>query len=164
MRLPINEFLADTGRHWLKPNATSYWHAASEARLKVYVDAGKPVDEIAELFGRSRTAILSRMIFNNIIKRNELTGEYTYMNPEDCKIAKANPVAPVPALWETKCYINGRDASSMTDEEIFAAIAQAEARVGRYKDIIYKPEKLKKAILDLHDQIGKLVEFVDSRK
>jgi hypothetical protein len=64
---------------------------------------------------------------------------------------------------ETRTYVNGADISSLTDDQVFATIASAEAAVKKLEAIEAKPAKLQAKIDALKASILKLGELVDAR-
>jgi hypothetical protein len=64
---------------------------------------------------------------------------------------------------ETKTFINGTDASAMTDAQIFSKIATLEAEHNRLDTIKAKPTKLVKVMEQITADIAALVTYVDGR-
>ena len=64
---------------------------------------------------------------------------------------------------ETKTFIRGMEASSLSDNDIFKLIAKLEGEVDTLGKIKVKSVKLEKAIADLNNDVQKLVEYLDSR-
>lgn len=73
------------------------------------------------------------------------------------------PKANTPKLIEKKTFINGVDASTLTDDQIFSVIKQAEAEIEGLELINNKPEKLGKKIAKLQKAIEKVRQYVDER-
>lgn len=171
MRLPINEFLKASADNWDQSNAGTNWKPIEDTWLREWVNIGYRVDFIAAKLKRSRESILARLRLLSIVQRNSYTGAYKYvvddkeeeiMNPDNtCKMASIS--TPVPPLLETRVYVNGRIASDMTDEEIFAAIRKAEVTIASYNDMVTKPEKLKAMLVKLQNDITELAKYVDQR-
>lgn len=67
-----------------------------------------------------------------------------------------------PAI-ETRTFIDGTDASSLSDEAIFLKIAKAEEQVAKYEKIVTKPKKLQAKIDAMKKAIQELADYVDSR-
>lgn len=66
-------------------------------------------------------------------------------------------------LIETRVFIKGVDASTMSDDAIFQAIAEAELEIDRLEQINNKPEKLGRKITKLYKAIAKVKAYVDNR-
>lgn len=64
---------------------------------------------------------------------------------------------------ETKTFIRGTEASSMSDNDIFRLIARLEGEAEVLGKIKVKSVKVAKAIADLNEDVQKLVEYLDSR-
>ena len=64
---------------------------------------------------------------------------------------------------ETKTFIQGEDASNMTDAQIFNRIAKLEDEIDKLSKIKNQPKKLQALIQTKQDDINKLIEFVDAR-
>lgn len=72
------------------------------------------------------------------------------------------PTMTAPTI-ETKTFIQGEDAATLTDTQIFSKIAKLEAEIEKLDKIQNKPKKLVAVIEKLKEDINKLVEFVDAR-
>lgn len=64
---------------------------------------------------------------------------------------------------ETKVFIDGMDASKLTDEQIFSKISQLETVIDGYAKIKNQPDKLKGRITAIEQDIKALVKYVDLR-
>ncbi len=82
-------------------------------------------------------------------------------------------VSPTPSLqtqpkepimkFETRTFINDQDASTYTDDQIFAEIRLAENRIERLKAIKTPTKKLADNIIKLEKYAADLAKYVDSR-
>lgn len=70
---------------------------------------------------------------------------------------------PIMNNIETKTFIRGAEASSMSDSDIFRLIAKLEGEAEVLGKIKVKSVKVAKAITDLNEDVQKLVEYLDSR-
>lgn len=66
-------------------------------------------------------------------------------------------------LIEKRTFINGVDASTMSDDDIFQVIAKAESEAQNLETILDKPEKLIKKIAGMCKAIAKVKQYVDNR-
>ena len=66
-------------------------------------------------------------------------------------------------IIETKTFIDGIDASTVSDEQIFTRIAKIEAQIDTWNKIKTKPKKLEAKIAEAQQSINMLVAFVDGR-
>lgn len=64
----------------------------------------------------------------------------------------------------TTHFVNGNDASKLSDDELFAQLARGEQQLDKLKAIKTSSKKLAAQIEDMHDQLTKLAEYIDSRK
>lgn len=80
----------------------------------------------------------------------------TQLNP------KTKPKEPIMKI-ETKVFINDQDASTMTDDQIFAEIRRAENRIEGLKAIKTPTKKLADNITKLEKYAADLAKYVDSR-
>lgn len=79
--------------------------------------------------------------------------------PENETAPKENAMMTI----ETKTFVNDVDASTLTDTQLFDAIAQAEAAIAAKEAIKNKPEKLRAEIDRLNKYIADLVAYIDNR-
>ena len=64
----------------------------------------------------------------------------------------------------TTHFVNGNDASNLSDDELFAQLARGEQQLDKLKAIKTPSKKLAAQIEDMQDQLTKLAEYIDSRK
>lgn len=161
MRLSIEELLTQHLGGWDTPNSGTSWSTAQDLHLVSLVRFSLTVDEIAKKLGRTRGSILARLVSVEILKHSSCSKGYVYMSSDTgCKTVPTQSSAP---LLETRVYVNGRLASDMTDEEIFAAIKKTEDKIAGYKDIVTKPEKLKAMVAKMQSDVTELAKYVDGR-
>lgn len=65
---------------------------------------------------------------------------------------------------KTRTLLNGANADSMHDDELFDLISNTEREIKRMEEIENKPKKLEAKIAERRDEIKKLVNFIDTRK
>lgn len=65
---------------------------------------------------------------------------------------------------ETKVFVYGTDAATLSDDDLFGRIAGIEAEIRNLEAIENKPEKLKAKIDSMKADIAGLVKLVDERK
>ena len=70
----------------------------------------------------------------------------------------------MPANIETKTFINGADASELSDNQIFQRIAKLEGEMDKLVGIRAKSVKKDAAIAALQSDIDALVAYVDARE
>ena len=64
---------------------------------------------------------------------------------------------------ETKTFIAGVDASTMSDEQIFKKIAMLESTMDSWATLKNRPTKLTKKLAEIEADIAALVAYVDGR-
>lgn len=168
MRLPTDQFMQPSADVWNTDKAGLHWSQEDDLKLRGLVAAGFTADAIAKQLSRSRASILSRLTVRSILRRNTMTGNYSFIKEEspimNLDTACKSSTETNHPLIETRIYINGRIAADMTDEQIFGAIRAAESKIASYKDIVSKPEKLKALLAKMQEEITELVKYVDGRK
>lgn len=66
-------------------------------------------------------------------------------------------------IYEVKEFVNGIEASKLTDDELIDAIREAEREIGSLETIETKSEAIAKRIADLRAQLKNVVEVLDNR-
>jgi len=69
-----------------------------------------------------------------------------------------------PAKVEEKTFVNGTDAATMSDDDLFGLIADHEKEIAKLEAIKNQPKKLKERIAKINESIATLVKVVDERK
>lgn len=59
--------------------------------------------------------------------------------------------------------LNGRDITTMSDDEIFRVIAQTEAEIDKLDQIKTKPTRLVKLIEQKRADLAKLIDFLNAQ-
>lgn len=67
-------------------------------------------------------------------------------------------------LIESKIFINGADATGMSDMEIFRLIAKTEGEIAKLSEIKAQSKKLTATIDKLKAEVAALAEYVDNRE
>lgn len=88
----------------------------------------------------------------------------TNPNPETKEEIMLKINVPAAATIETKTFIAGVDASTLTDEQIFTRIAEIESQLRHYDTISTKPAKLVELMSRLKLDTAKLAAYVDGRE
>lgn len=63
---------------------------------------------------------------------------------------------------ETKHFLNGRDIATLSDDELFQAIAAVEKNIKTLEEIENKPKRLVAKIEELRSGLKTLIEYLDS--
>ena len=75
---------------------------------------------------------------------------------------KAATMSSVTIKIENKTFVNGADATKMTEDQLFDTIAAAEAEIRRLESLINKPKKIEARIAELQAGIAALVALSDA--
>lgn len=96
-------------------------------------------------------------------KLGQTWGMANRSNPPDQTNKEEDMTTNAAPIIETVTRILGRDASTMTDDQIFQLIARQEGEIAMLSGIKAKSKKLEARIAEIQSGIEKLVEYVDSR-
>ena len=152
------------------------WLTVELSRLRELYREGRSLQEMCEMLERPATGTLTKLVGVGCLRRETDTRSYqiTYY----CRMPLAEDTAAVnetinqtiekePAmtakLIENKVYINGTDATGLSDKEIFVLIAKTEAEIDKMKAIKTPSKKLAAAIDKLQEDVVKLATYVDER-
>ena len=154
------------------------WLAAELSSLRELFQEGKSLQEMCEMLERPATGTLVKLVGVGCLTRETDTRSYRsiyyYRMPlaEDTAavnetINQTETIQKEPAmtakLIENKVYINGTDATGLSDKEIFVLIAKTEVEIDRMKAIKTPSKKLAAAIDKLQEDVVKLATYVDER-
>ena len=145
------------------------WLEAEEQNLECLLRAGFQLKQLCEALQRPAAGTLIRLCKLGLLRKED-TGQYYYSASVEKQLDVQTQTQPTaqetkmaaPTI-ETKTFIAGKDAKSMSDSEIFALIAELEADVDKLSLIRNKPKKLVASIEKTQAEIAKLVEYVDGR-
>lgn len=139
------------------------WTPEDDDRLRNMVASGYSIVEMCQLLGRDTGGIIGRFVNLGIAKLND-EGYYVQITDNQPTTTKENSMNPTTtATIETKTFILGRDASTMTDVEIFNLIAKTEAELAKFKGISTKSAKLAAHIARVECDLRRLAEYLDNR-
>ena len=152
------------------------WLAAELSSLRELYQEGRSLQEMCEMLERPATGTLTKLVGVGCLRRE--TDTRSYRSIYYCRMPLAEDTAAVneainqttkkePAmtakLIENKVYINGTDATGLSDKEIFVLIAKTEAEIDKMKAIKTPSKKLAAAIDKLQEDVVKLATYVDER-
>ena len=154
------------------------WLAAELSSLRELYQEGKSLQEMCEMLERPATGTLTKLVGVGCLSRE--TDTRSYRSTYYCRMPLAEDTAAVnetinqtettqkePAmtakLIENKVYINGTDATGLSDKEIFVLIAKTEVEIDKMKAIKTSSKKLAAAIDKLQEDVVKLATYVDER-
>ncbi len=152
------------------------WLTAELSRLRELYQEGKFLQEMCEMLERPATGTLTKLVGVGCLTRETDTRSYRsiyyYRMPLAEDTAAVNEAinqttekepAMTAKLIENKMYINGTDATGLSDKEIFVLIAKTEAEIDKMKAIKTPSKKLAAAIDKLQEDVVKLATYVDER-
>ena len=154
------------------------WLAAELSSLRELYQEGKSLQEMCEMLERPATGTLTKLVGVGCLTRETDTRSYRsiyyYRMPLAEDTAAVNETinqtettqkesAMTAKLIENKVYINGTDATGLSDKEIFVLIAKTEAEIDKMKAIKTPSKKLAAAIDKLQEDVVKLATYVDER-
>lgn len=154
------------------------WLTAELSSLRELFQEGKSLQEMCEILERPATGTLTKLVGVGCLRRE--TDTRSYRSIYYCRMPLAEDTSAVnetinqtettqkePAmtakLIENKMYINGTDATGLSDKEIFVLIAKTEAEIDKMKAIKTPSKKLAAAIDKLQEDVVKLANYVDER-
>ena len=154
------------------------WLPIELSSLRELYQEGKSLQEMCEMLERPATGTLTKLVGVGCLSRE--TDTRSYRSIYYCRMPLAEDTAAVnetinqtetiqkePAmtakLIENKVYINGTDATGLSDKEIFVLIAKTEAEIDKMKAIKTPSKKLAAAIDKLQEDVVKLATYVDER-
>lgn len=155
------------------------WELSEYGKLRELCNSGAGLQAMSHALQRPPSGVVAKLVQLELIKR-DLNGYYVYVKPSGSTalpvtVINHTPVSlevtmnhnkaepHVPTI-ETKVMIHGRDASGMSDGEIFALIGKLEREIEGMLKIEAKPKKLLAAVEVLRADIAKLVTYVDERE
>ena len=152
------------------------WLAAELSSLRELYQEGKSLQEMCEMLERPATGTLVKLVGVGCLTRETDTRSYRsiyyYRMPLAEDTAAVNEAinqttekepAMTAKLIENKVYINGTDATGLSDKEIFVLIAKTEVEIDKLKAIKTPSKKLAAAIGKLQEDVVKLATYVDER-
>ena len=152
------------------------WLAAELSSLRELYQEGKSLQEMCEMLERPATGTLTKLVGVGCLRRE--TDTRSYRSTYYCRMPLAEDTAAVneainqtiekeptmtAKLIENKVYINGTDATGLSDKEIFVLIAKTEAEIDKMRAIKTPSKKLAAAIDKLQEDVVKLATYVDER-
>ena len=152
------------------------WLAAELSSLRELFQEGRSLQEMCEMLERPATGTLTKLVGVGCLRRETDTRSYRsiyyYRMPLAEDTASVNEAinqttekepTMTAKLIENKVYINGTDATGLSDKEIFVLIAKTEAEIDKMKAIKTPSKKLAAAIDKLQEDVVKLATYVDER-
>lgn len=150
------------------PNKGKLWTYGDLDELSKAYHNGLSFAEICKELGRPPAGVLHKLCDLGILGVEPGTyRKYVRKPPKNvnkqAEIQTEKEIIMSTENIETKVFIQGKDASEMTDAQIFSLIAKLEAEQDKLSQIKNKPKKLVLAVEKLGQDIQRLVEYVDAR-
>lgn len=154
------------------------WLPIELSSLRELYQNGRSLQEMCERLERPATGTLTKLVGVGCIRRDmdprNYRSTYYYRMPLAEDTAAVNETinqtetiqketTMTAKLIENKVYINGTDATGLSDKEIFVLIAKTEAEIDKMKAIKTPSKKLAAAIDKLQEDVVKLATYVDER-
>lgn len=163
----IQYFSTYVGRLTDLSNSGKKWSSEELALLRHNYNLGLDLTEICTRHKRPKSGVLNKLCELRLLRYDVVDYNYIVvakpknLNQNETKTEKE--IIMSNANIETKVFIQGKDATEMTDAQIFTLIAKLEGEQDKLSQIKNKPKKLVAAIEALTTDIQKLVDYVDAR-
>lgn len=185
VQVPAESFKA-TAHRFGKP-----WYAHEEETLALCFKAGMQIEDLCPRFGRDRDGVLRKLEKLGLIGSPYADGSYQYVYRYTCDFEPFSPTTAgvfsrdvavaisgstitlqnltkettmsTPTI-ENKTFILGKDASQMSDGEIFNLIAKTEGELAKLKAITTKSSKLAAHIKKVEADLKALAAYLDGRE
>jgi len=161
----IQYFSPSVGRLTDLSNSGKKWNSEELASLRYNYHLGLDLTEICVRHKRPKSGVLNKLCELRILRY--IPANYSYIvvaKPKNVnKVETEKEILMSNANIENKVFIQGKDATEMTDAQIFSLIAKLESEQDKLSQIKNKPKKLVAVIHALTLDIEMLVEYVDGR-
>ena len=146
-------------------NSGKKWEVEELAALRENYNLGLSLHDICVRHKRPKSGVLNKLCELRILRYSSASNSYIVVaKPKNVnKVETEKEIIMSNANIENKVFIQGKDATEMTDAQIFSLIAKLEGEQDKLSQIKNKPKKLVAAIHALTLDIEMLVEYVDGR-
>lgn len=142
------------------------WTKEDYTLLDDCVGQGRWLSDMCHLLQRSAAGIVPKLRSRGYLDSENFLRYPPVSKPNNESTNTMNPDSvnnrTTPTI-ENRTLIQGKDASTMDDAEIFQLIAKLEGKIDSLKQIKAQSKKLAAHIEELQADVNKLVEFVDGR-
>ena len=161
----VQYFNTSVGRLTDLSNSGKRWDSEELAALRYNYNLGLDLTEICTRHKRPKSGVLNKLCELRILRYSSASNSYIVVaKPKNVnKVETEKETIMSNANIENKVFIQGKDATEMTDAQIFSLIAKLESEQDELSQIKNKPKKLVAAIHALTLDIEMLVEYVDGR-
>lgn len=157
------------------PSNNGRIYSADDLRIMVMMhNNGASVYEIAKALKRTTLGIAEKLKSLEYVKKTE-TGDYMRILPlsyssdssdssnQSPKEQTMNIETNQNVAIEVRTIIFGRDANSMSDQELIEAIKRVEGQISSLKEVKTSSKKIASSIKELEKQLEGIVEVLDAR-
>lgn len=146
-------------------NSGKKWEAEELSALVENYNLGLSLHDICVRHKRPKSGVLNKLCELRILRYSSANYNYIVVaKPKNVnKVETEKEILMSNANIENKVFIQGKDATEMTDAQIFSLIAKLEGEQDKLSQIKNKPKNLVAAIHALTLDIEMLVEYVDGR-
>lgn len=146
-------------------NSGKKWEAEELSALVENYNLGLSLHDMCVRHKRPKSGVLNKLCELRILRYSSANYSYIVVaKPKNVnKTETEKETIMSNANIENKVFIQGKDATEMTDAQIFSLIAKLEGEQDKLSQIKNKPKKLVAAIHALTLDIEMLVEYVDGR-
>ena len=161
----IQYFSTSVGRLTDLSNSGKRWDSEELAALRHNYNLGLSLHDMCVRHKRPKSGVLNKLCELRILRYSSANYSYIVVaKPKNVnKVETEKETIMSNANIENKVFIQGKDATEMTDAQIFSLIAKLEGEQDKLSQIKNKPKKLVAAIHALTLDIEMLVEYVDGR-
>lgn len=148
------------------------WTQEELGKLKsLWISSNWSFAAICKCMKRPETGVAAKLqhmgyiCHNSSLAYNEYEVKYRPSTLQAEKAAKEPTINPFESkiMFETKTFINEKDASQLSDQEIFKHIAAAEKNLEAFQGLKTKSKKKDAAIAKLKEDLAKMAEYLDNR-
>lgn len=156
----VQYFCTSVGQLKNLENSGKKWEVEELAALRENYNLGLSLHDICVRHKRQKLGVLNKLCELQILRNSYIV----VAKPKNVnKSETEKEIIMSDANIENKVFIQGKDATEMTDSQIFSLIAKLESEQDKLSQIKNKPKKLVAAIHALTLDIEMLVEYVDGR-
>ena len=163
----VQYFCTSVGQLKNLENSGKKWEVEELAALRENYNLGLSLHDICVRHKRQKLGVLNKLCELRILRYSSANYSYIVVskpkNANQSQTETEKETIMSNANIENKVFIQGKDATEMTDAQIFSLIAKLEGEQDKLSQIKNKPKKLVAAIHALTLDIEMLVEYVDGR-
>ena len=140
------------------------WMRSEFAHLKELFKQGKSLESMCDELQRPAAGVLPKLVSMGLLRYLSGTNTYCHTGKSTTDQEEPEMTAETIKTIETKTFIRGKDASQMSDKQIFQEIAKIENEISGLMSIKAKSKKLEDYISSLVDDVVSLAKYVDNRE